>query len=436
MRNPLLALPVIFLSFTLLIAMGCNAQNRVRATTKVNQAAQRQVATVETEPIYALQVEDLVRSELKQRRSSTSIFHEPSPEELARLRGQALHGLLLEAVYKKPGVKFNKTRAQAHTREITLAQARAIRDALESGMDRQEVLDTLVEEPYRAKSQVDFDILDTQISNPAYKEQALETPVGGVSQIIEDSDGLWVIRVLRREKDPSGATRVVGEQYFVHFDKEAGKRKVKEEDLARSRVVVQDPSLRAIRHINTAEDTDDTVQRLKALTAARKDLEEALKGQPDHFTHFLMGWVLTSLSADPTSGATKEAALEQFRKATNLLEKSQPGDQSLAFYRARIAALQRDLGQEADAKASYRAAFEAAKDNYPLTVDLAKVFTDLGDTEYAGKAEAEIARMEKSMNYSALAGAGRIRQKPGIMAEAARGMDQVFEVEGEPRVHQ
>lgn len=417
------------------VAMGCPEGRKIETTFSQAQTAERQIATVETEPIYAKDVDGLVKGELKARRNATSIFHEPSPEDLARLKGMALQGLLLEAVYRKPGMTFNKERAQELTREVTLERARAIKDALESGVPRQEILDTLVAPAYRNPTSVDFDQVDSKITNPAYKDQALNTPEGGVSQIVEDKGGLYVLKILRRTKLDSGETRIEGEHYYVQFDRDLGKRRLKEEDLGRSKVVIQDATLRAIRHIEDAEASDDMMVRLDKLEEAKAELETALKSNnSDHFNHFLMGWVTASLAADPTSGATKEQAVAHLEKAAELLADEAPGDPSLGYYYARIGSMQRDLGQLDAARASYAQSLAAAKDNYPLSLELVRVFTDLGDTESAAKVQADIDRMEKTMDYSTIAASGKVRQNPGVIAEGTEGTEQVFQVEGTPRV--
>gem|GEM_PF-4476047 len=266
MTRLLLALALSGLS--LLIATACPAKQPSQ-----NVNPERVVATVGTEPIYAVEIDRLVGDELKGIRNSSGIFARPSPEELALLKEAKLHILLLNAVYKQPSFKFSKSRAIEYTRELTLAKAREVREALLAGMPTQEVADKYLIGIYREPAQLQVDLLSTGQIQPAYKAEVFSTPVGDITDIIEDpSGGYYILRVVSKETVDATTERIQADSFFVSWDKDAGRTQVKEEDLAQSTVTILDPTLKALSALRDASDArtaGDAVAEQSKLSEAK-----------------------------------------------------------------------------------------------------------------------------------------------------------------------
>lgn len=421
-------------SLVLLFATACPAGQPVQ---KVNP--ERVVATVGTEPIYAVEVDRLVGDELKGIRNSSGIFARPSPEELALLKEAKLHILLLNAVYKQPTVRFSKTRAIEYTRELTLEKARKVRAALLEGKPTQEVADEFLTGIYREPAQLQVDLLSTGQIQPAYKAEVFSTPVGEITDIIEDpSGGYYILRIVSKETVDATTERVQADSFFVSWDKEAGRQRVKEEDLAQSSVTILDPTLKALSALRAASDArtaGDAVTEQTKLAEARASLEADSKAwEKTADGQFLMAWIFELQARDPSSGATFEQALAHYQNAAEIQEKSAPGDAAYGFYIARIGEIQERLGQTAEAQASYRKALDAAKDNMDLTLALRAHFEQLSDQEYLAKADAEITRMGTASSYGKLDVGQKVLRTPGRMAEGVKGDSELFEIESVSQV--
>lgn len=393
------------------------------------------VATIGTEPIYALEVQRLVDEEIKRIRNRDGIFARPSPEERAFLQAEALHTLLLNGVYRQAAFRFSKNRAIELTRKATLEKAREVRQALLDGVPTPEVLDRYIHGIYREPAMVNVDLLATAQVQPAYRTEVFGTPVGGVTNIIEDpSGGYYILRIVDKTVLDDGTERVVADSFFVPFDRELGKRLLKEEDLARSKVVISDAALKSMTQLREASRAAGTPAELTHLAEARAALEGNAPLLKQPYAAFLLGWIMELQAKDPSSGATYEAALQQYQAAAELQAKQAPGDPDYGYFLARAGALQERIGQLEAAKETYRAALTEARDNLDLTLVLRESFVQLGDSESLEKAEAEIRRMQTAASYGKIAAGQRVLRSPGRMAEGVSGMDEVFEVEGESRV--
>lgn len=410
--------------------LGCGTPQTSQGTNP-----ERVIATVGNEPIYALEVERLVDAEVKRIRNAEGIFARPSPEEMAFLREAALHTLLLNAVYKQPSMQFSKSRAVTHTRELTLQRAREVRQALLDGKSTAEVLDKYIDGVYREPAQVYVDLLSTGQIQPAYRTEAFSTPAGEITDIIEDpSGGYYILRIVKKETLEGDVERVQADSFFIPFDKEAGRKMVKEEDLASSRVAITDPAMLAITRLREARDAsaaDDTTKEQRLLIEARAALEGSQKQwekRPD--VHFLLGWVTELQARDPSSGATFEQALEHYQKAAALQEQQGPGEPHYGYYLARVGEMQERLGRDAEARETYLASLEAAKDNRDLTLNLRAHFESLNMSEPLAKAEAELSRMGQAATYGKIQAGQKVLRTPGRLAEGVHGDAELFDVEG------
>lgn len=416
-------------------ALGCTSA----PVAKKAASPDRVVATVGNVPVYAVELDRLMTEQVKRIRNDEGIFARPSPEELALMRESLLHGLLLNAVYKQPDMTFSKSRATQYTREQTLATARAVREALLQGKPTQEVLDTYIGGIYKEPAQVKVDLLSTGQIQPAYKAEVFSTLPGDVTNIIEDpSGGYYILRIVSRETVSEGVERVQADSFFVSWDKDAGRLQVKEEDLAQSKVVILDATLKALTAIRQAADATqagDAVREQEHLLAARAALEaDPRTWQNNAAGQFLMGWISELQARDPSTGVTYETALTHYQQAVELQGQSAPGAPEYAFYLARAGEIQERLGDATAARDTYRLALDAAKDNMDLTLNLRAHFEKLNDTEYLAKAEVEIQRMGTASTYGRIQAGQKVMRTPGRMAEGIRGDAEIFEIEGVSQV--
>ncbi|MEO7995176.1 MAG: hypothetical protein ABI743_12325 [bacterium] len=420
------------------IASGCPSTGTQgqRSSTGVGNKTQRVVALVGTEPVYEVEVDRMVNEELKRMRNAESIFTKASPREIGFMRRDALHGLLLNAVYLQPGVTFNKTRAIEITKRVSLDKAREVHTALVNGTPPEEVLATLIDIDHQKPEQVNltYDTSTTESRNAAYKSELEATPVGGISKIVEDPYGYYVLRILD-SKPVNGGAIVQHQAFFVPFNKQLGKRSVKEEDLANSKVEIVDATLGALTHLDEALGETDAAKKQAKLAEAMTSLKKAdnaTKNLP--FTIFLGGWILEEQSADPTSGATLEQALAAYQEAAKKQDQVEPGDPALGFYYLYAGSVQERLGDHAGASETLHTALAKAPDNFDLTYLLAAEFEKENDTAYLDKAKTEMARMESTSNYGLAARLQQKKRVPGVAAEGMNGMEEVFDVTGVPQV--
>ena len=320
------------------------------------------VAKVDTDYVYEANVTEYIETYKKTNRARYSTFMGFSPDEILRVREDAIDQEVRFQVRRLPGVEVSnrETEALASKKAEELAY-RICDDVKKNGADFADLARRYSDGPTARDGGALLPFAGSD-SPEVYQEKTYSMKAGDVSEPFKALDGWRIIKLDRVEDDP-----VEGKLYYVRMillkpDMSGAEAEILDEYARKHTVEVLDPKYNSRRALIDG-DFDGALQYAKE--AVKRDRE-------DDLVHYLAARALWNMDRS-------DEALDELKLASEYGRVSEALVPYYDFYRGEYL---EQLNRTDEAIQAYHECMDAWRQDVDLALALKEVFERLKDEEY------------------------------------------------------